>query len=89
MPMSVPSLTRLRREVAELRMDRAVLEKQQPSLRPRTRTERMFAVIDVEKANHSITRMAELLGVPRSGYHAWAARKDAPPGPRAWPAPRS
>ena len=43
----------------------------------------MFAVIDAEKANHSITRMAELLGVSRSGYYAWAARKDAPPGPRA------
>ena len=43
----------------------------------------MFAVIDAEKANHSITRMAEWLGVSRSGYYAWAARKDAPPGPRA------
>lgn len=43
----------------------------------------MFAVIDAEKANHSITRMTELLGVSRSGYYAWAARKDAPPGPRA------
>ncbi len=31
-------LTRLRREVAELRMDRAFLKMQQPSLRPRTRT---------------------------------------------------
>jgi len=40
-------------------------------------------VIDAEKANHSITRMAELLAVSRSGYYAWAARKDAPPGPRA------
>ena len=40
-------------------------------------------MIDAEKANHSITRMAELLAVSRSGYYAWAARKDAPPGPRA------
>ena len=31
-------LTRLRREVAELRMDRAFLKKQQPSLRRRART---------------------------------------------------
>jgi len=40
-------------------------------------------VIDAEKANHSITRMAELLGVSRSDYYPWAARRDAPPGPRA------
>lgn len=40
-------------------------------------------MIDAEKATHSISRMAELLTVSRSGYYAWAARKDAPPGPRA------
>ncbi len=40
-------------------------------------------MIDAEKANHSIARMAELLGVSRSGFYAWAARRDAPPGPRA------
>jgi len=40
-------------------------------------------VIEAEKANHSIIRMAELLAVSRSGYYAWAARRDAPPGPRA------
>mgnify|MGYP000898606338 FL=1 len=40
-------------------------------------------MIDAEKANHSITRMTELLGVSRSGYYPWAARKDAPPGPPA------
>jgi hypothetical protein len=40
-------------------------------------------VIDAEKATHSIIRMAELLGVSRSGFYAWAARRDAPPGPRA------
>ena len=40
-------------------------------------------MIDAEKANHPITRMADLLGVSRSGYYAWAARRDAPPGPRA------
>ena len=27
--------------------------------------------------------MVELLGVSRSGYYAWAARRDAPPGPRS------
>lgn len=40
-------------------------------------------MIDAEKATHSVTRMTELLAVSRSGYYAWAARKDAPPGPRA------
>jgi putative transposase len=40
-------------------------------------------VIDAEKATYSVTRMARLLGVSRSGYHAWAARKDAQPGSRA------
>ena len=77
-------LTRLRREVAELRMDRAFLKKSCSLLRGRElEPDRAFAVIDAEKANHSITRMTELLGVSRSGYYAWAARKDAPPGPRA------
>lgn len=40
-------------------------------------------MIDAEKAHHSIIRMAELLAVSRSGYYAWVARRDAPPGPRA------
>lgn len=31
----------------------------------------------------SVERMSGLLGVSRSGFYAWAARKDAPPGPRA------
>ena len=40
-------------------------------------------MIDAEKAHHSIARMTELLGVSRSGFYAWVARKDAPSGPRA------
>ncbi len=77
-------LARLRREVAELRMDVGLLEKSCGLLCGRElEPERAFAVIDAEKASHSITRMAELLAVSRSGYYPWAARKDAPPGPRA------
>lgn len=38
---------------------------------------------DQQGARLSVARMSELLGVSRSGYYAWAARKDAPPGPRA------
>jgi hypothetical protein len=37
----------------------------------------------VEKATYSVSRMSDLLGVSRSGYYAWAARLDNPPGVRA------
>jgi transposase InsO family protein len=41
-------------------------------------------VIDAEKANHPVVRMVDLLGVSRSGYYAWAARRGTTqPGPRA------
>lgn len=40
-------------------------------------------MIHAEKANHSVSRMTDLLQVSRSGYYAWAARQDAEPGPRA------
>jgi len=40
-------------------------------------------VIRAEKADHEVTRMVELLGVSRSGYYAWLARREAGSGPRA------
>lgn len=40
-------------------------------------------MIDAEKATYPVTRMVDLLGVSRSGYYAWAGRRDADPGPRA------
>lgn len=40
-------------------------------------------MIEAEKANYPVARMADLLDVSRSGYYAWAARNDAEPGPRA------
>ena len=44
----------------------------------------MIAVEKAEPDNQiPITRMCELLGVSRSGYHAWVARQGADPGPRA------
>jgi putative transposase len=33
-----------------------------------------FKLIEAEKANHPISVMCELLGVSRSGYHAWTRR---------------
>ena len=32
-------------------------------------------MIDAERATHQVSRMVELLGVSRSGYYAWAARR--------------
>lgn len=40
-------------------------------------------MIKAEKATYEVSRMVQLLGVSRSGYYAWAARQDAPPGVRA------
>jgi putative transposase len=42
-------------------------------------------VIEAEKATTTgrLARMADLLGVSRSGYYAWVARQGAQPGPAA------
>ncbi len=42
-------------------------------------------MIGAEKATTTgrLARMADLLGVSRSGYYAWAARQGAQPGPAA------
>nr|WP_157073296.1 IS3 family transposase [Kribbia dieselivorans] len=76
-------LERLRREVAELRMDREFLKKSGLLRHGELEPEQAFAVIEVEKATYTVSRMAHLLGVSRSGYYAWAARQGAEPGPRA------
>ena len=39
-------------------------------------------MIESEKATFEVTRMVDLLGVSRSGYYAWAARRRAGPGLR-------
>ena len=43
----------------------------------------MFALIDAEKTNYSITRMISLLDVSRSGYYKWIAARAADPSPAA------
>jgi hypothetical protein len=34
----------------------------------------VFRFIDAARANHSVALMCQVLGVSRSGYHAWARR---------------
>lgn len=40
-------------------------------------------MIHAEKATHAVSRMVDLLQVPRSGYYAWASRQGGEPGARA------
>ena len=42
----------------------------------------MFAFIAAKKAEHSVKTMCRVLGVSRSGYHAWQARRPCCAGAR-------
>ena len=35
----------------------------------------IFGFIAAEKANHKVTTLCRVLGVSRSGFHAWQARR--------------
>ncbi len=80
---------RLRTEVAALRMDRDFLKKSSGLLRSRSGADpdQAFTMIAAKKAEPDnqipLARMCQLLGVSRSGHHAWVARQNAEPGPRA------
>ncbi|MGC5249655.1 IS3 family transposase [Gordonia sp. DT219] len=76
-------LERLRREVAELRMDREFLKKSSSLLRcGEFVAEQAYEVIDAEKAAFPIARGVDLLGVSRSGFYEWRRRRDSPPTAR-------
>ncbi|WP_086009213.1 IS3 family transposase [Mycobacterium xenopi] len=72
-------LERLRRENAELRLDREFLKKAAGLLRLRTAPVEAYRVIEAKKATYPVKRMCECLEVSRSGYYKW--RKSCERGP--------
>lgn len=65
---------RLRKELAEARLDNEFLKKSDSLLRQQPTIEEKFQLMWQEKANYTVTRMSRLLEVSRSGFYAWMRR---------------
>ncbi len=78
-------LERLRRENAELRLDREFLKKSRGLLRLRAQPVEAYRVIEAEKASYPIKPMCELLEVSRAGFYQWRARRGRGPTPAQQP----
>ena len=76
-------LERLRRENAELRLDREFLKKAAAFFVSEQEPVEAYRVIEAEKAIYTVSRMCALLEVSRSGFYKWRRSRDSGPSPSA------
>ncbi|WP_369796577.1 IS3 family transposase [Cupriavidus sp. amp6] len=70
-------LTRLRREIRQLKMEREILAKAGGLVRPGDRhaARKGYEFMKANQARYPLSTMARLLKVSRSGFHAWMERR--------------